>query len=388
MAKQKLVTIIDVDTRKFRNGMNRTKAFAKDLAANILKLGVIVAAAFTTAVIHTAKFGDEIDKVSRRTGIAVDELQVLQLATKLAGTEFAAIEKGLKTFNSNLFDFKDGGGEAKDAFNLLKLSFKDLANIPVSKQLELILSRVNLLDRQFEKSAALADLLGARAGVALLPLADSLEKTLALARKKIVPFSPEQIKQSADLIDNIEILKFQFGGIIRILTLQAFPRINAGLVKLSDRVGKFVKSAAFKDLAEEVKLFAFGVAKAFSQFSGGEVSITGIVDGMKAINKELDELNSNNTFGTLFETLKGIGKVLAFMIQQIKQFFKLAEAAVFGAELVFGEIKRSDLGQGRNIKSSIASVVNPFESFKNLLRVAETIGTTLKSMEKEEKAPS
>lgn len=390
MARQTLVTVIDADTRKFRNGINKTKRFAKDLAANILKLGVIVAAAMTTAVFHTAKFGDEIDKASRRTGIAVDELQILQLATKLAGTEFSAIEKGLKTFNNNLFDFKKGTGEAKDAFNTLKLSFKDLENLTVSEQLETILLRANQLDKQFEKSAVLADLFGARTGTALLPLADSLEETLALSRKKIVLFSGEQVKQAADLVDNLTIIKAQFGGILRLLTVQAFPKINVGLKNMSNRIESFIKSADFQVMIEQVKIFANGVATAFSQFTGGDVSAAGIADSMKSINKSLSEMNANNTFGNLFETLKGISVVLGWITDQIKKMFKGFELAAFGLEIVKGEVSRGGFGEkAKEISgASVLGSLSPLGQTKNIALLIDRIATQLNEMRKEQKAPS
>lgn len=359
MARQTLVTVIDADTRKFRNGIRRSKNFAIDFAKNIVKVGAIVVGAYAAMTLATAKYGDEVDKINRRTGLQTDEIQKLILASKLAGTEITTVEKASRKLSQSVLDLELGLSTAKDGFRELGIGLDVLKGKDAGEQLKIVLEALNAIPDETRRAAVGMKILG-KSGTALLPLADSLAETLEIAEKDLVLLTPEQVKQSADFIDNLTRIKAIIGSGIRSLTVQAFPELNRGMGNIIDRLRTFVKSEDFGEMGTEINRLAKNIGAAVSQFTGGEISASNMLDLIKAINEQLEEMTGDNVFGTLAESVKGIATVVAAIVKGIQ---KVADFVATSAFLLLGENRRSDFGdRGRELSGREGvNILNPFQ---------------------------
>src|SRR3972149_11120194 len=73
----------------------------------------------------TADAGDEIAKLSQKTGISTEILSGYKLSAELAGSSVGGLARGLKTLGGNMLDTSMGTGEAKIAFDALGISVAD-----------------------------------------------------------------------------------------------------------------------------------------------------------------------------------------------------------------------------------------------------------------------
>ena len=58
--------------------------------------GLLVTAAFAKIVTGTAKVGDQFDKMSLRTGVAVEDLSALAYVADICGTDIGTVENSLR----------------------------------------------------------------------------------------------------------------------------------------------------------------------------------------------------------------------------------------------------------------------------------------------------
>lgn len=380
MAQQKLVTIIDADTRKFRAGLNKAKRFAKDLATNIVKLGAIVAAAFVLAVRHTAMFGDAIDKMSKRTGLAVDEIQALKIASDLAGTDIGVVEKSIKRMTATVVDLKLGLSTAKDGFDLLGLSLEDVEGKSVSDQFDIVLGALGKMTNKTDQLAAAQKVLG-KSGVDLIPLAQTLKESVALARARVEFLSPEQIRQSAALVDNVTLLKAQIGSVVRLLTLQAFPGINRGLERMSLKLKEFTSGDEFAKLVDESGKFSKNIGAAFQQLVGGDVDLNSMADVLGEINSIIEDLIAGDTFKSIREFIVFVVDQLNKALEPLRQIvaFLTERATLFAGNNVNGNSSESGIEKAlRSTGIEASQILLPEKILEKLTQLLRSVDDTRK----------
>ena len=118
-------------------GLGKLKTSTNNTAAAMSKLktaagnafGVLknLAPALTIAgmgklINDTLQLGDQLEKMSQKTGVAVPMLDKLRQAADLGGTDFNTLNKAFPTLAKNMQDASDGVGTAKEAFDRLGLS--------------------------------------------------------------------------------------------------------------------------------------------------------------------------------------------------------------------------------------------------------------------------
>lgn len=127
--------------------------------------------AISSAVVETAKYGDEMVKMSQRTGISTDSLQGLGYAAEMSGSSIQGMGVGLKFLARNAFEASTKGGEAADAFKSIGVSLKD-ASGKMKDPEELFLDVADAIAKMEDpnKRAAMSMKLLGRSGTELLPL--------------------------------------------------------------------------------------------------------------------------------------------------------------------------------------------------------------------------
>ena len=87
--------------------------------------GTVITAAFGVIVKKTMDAGDQFDKMSKRTGITVENLSSLAYACDISGTSIEGLETGIKFLTKGMDDASKGTGLAREAFEELGISVKD-----------------------------------------------------------------------------------------------------------------------------------------------------------------------------------------------------------------------------------------------------------------------
>ena len=118
-----LVVNLTANSANFNKGMadaqRSLETFAKVAGAAALAAGAFAVKTF-------ADMGDELDKLSGRSGISVQSLSELAFAAKRGGTDIAAVEKSVLRLSATIRDAGLGLSTATDAFDDLGISFEEL----------------------------------------------------------------------------------------------------------------------------------------------------------------------------------------------------------------------------------------------------------------------
>jgi len=174
MAKDVVVRAV-LKGDQFNKGVQSMEASINRFSAGIQKVAGILATIFVggalaRAVTKVIEFGDQLDKTSKKLGIAVNDLAALRFAAERSGVGFEKMQVGIQQLQKNLLDFTRGMGESKVEFEAMGLTAKragELMKDPKEAFLEIGAALGKIPDAG--KRVAFAMRVMGRAGADLLP---------------------------------------------------------------------------------------------------------------------------------------------------------------------------------------------------------------------------
>ena len=161
---------------------------------------------------------DEVAKMSVRVGESARAMTEYRLVTELTGTSMSALAVGLRTGSRNLADYRQGTGEAKDAFEKLGIT-QQMANEEIkngSDLLEVVADRLHLLKDEAEKTAVVQEIFG-RSGTELRPVlnmqAEGIRRVRQEARALGISFDDIELGKVEALNDEISRVELAIRGL-------------------------------------------------------------------------------------------------------------------------------------------------------------------------------
>ena len=292
---------IGARTRALEQGLMRASAKVNAFAGRIRGIGMgltmvgaAITAPLTLSVKMFANYGDQVAKMSRRTGVGVEALGRLGHAADLTGANMETLEKGLRTMQRATLDAKLGLSTSLDALEELGLEYKDIANLAPEEQFALMADRMNQLEDPTIKAGVAMKFFG-RAGTALIPMFDLGSEGIKQIGKDTeylgLVFDKKAAKAAEDLTDEFDRAKKSMRGISIAIGASLAPM----LIQLSRTiVAGFVATREFISENREMimtitkvgagilaaGIFFTGAAAALSLFAGlmsGLASVMGIV---------------------------------------------------------------------------------------------------------------
>ena len=206
-------------------------------------IGGAVTAAFGMIVKKTMDVGDQFDKMSLRTGVAVEDLSTLAYAADICGSDIGTVEKGLKGLTKVMDDASRGIGEGLDAFRELNIAVIDTeGNLrPTIDVLKEAATKISAIEDPTKQAAYAMDLFGARAGPQLLPLlkegGEGIEALMEKAKELGIVMSTEAAAKAAEFSDRLTDLKGSIGGMGRDIGNILIPP----LINLAEKALKLIK---------------------------------------------------------------------------------------------------------------------------------------------------
>ncbi len=212
-------------TRGLKRASTRLKAFGAHVGGVGRKLAMLGGAALAP-LIATAKvfssFGDQVAKMSKRTGLSVETLSELRFVASQTGTEFASLETAFRKMQRGIYDAGRGLSTQTEALDDLGLKFKDLKNLSPEDQFKLLSDRLGKVTND-TKQAALAQMLFGRTGTNLIPMfeagAEGISALQAEARRLGLTMSGEDAVAAevfTDAVDSmskvVKMATFHIGG--------------------------------------------------------------------------------------------------------------------------------------------------------------------------------
>ncbi len=301
--------------RGLKRAEAKLRAFGEGIRSLGLKLaglGSAVVAPLIAATKVFAKMGDDLAKMSARTGFSVESLSELGFAAELSGTSMEVLENGIRKMQRTIVDAASGMQSAEDALALLGLTVADLENLSPEEQFKLIADRLAAIEDPTIRAAAAMELFG-RSGTQLLPMleggAAGIEQLQEQARKLGLTISTEDAKAAERFSDTLEIMwkvlkqnVFIIGSaLVPVLTqaaqwLTKTATIAADWIKRNKELIVTIFKVAVAVVATGVALVVLGYA------------ITGVAKAMGVLAVVITGVGT---------ALKLLGAVLAFLVSPI-----------------------------------------------------------------------
>jgi len=254
-AKRQVEIIVKAkdETKKGFNSVNKNMDSTGKKAESTGKQSALAIAAIGAAALLAAKqiysmisslaaVGDAMDKMSQRTGVAVDELNAWIYSAELSGSSSGAMEAGIRRLTKSMYDQSQGLSTAVRAWEGIGVSTQN-ADGSLRDATDVLFDLSDAFKEvtgQSEKMALAQELLG-RGGVALLPMlqqgSDALREQ-ADEYESLHGSSTQFAKDSAELVDAQLRLKTAFEGV----KISVFSGL---IVQLSEDMNALAKSTSF-----------------------------------------------------------------------------------------------------------------------------------------------
>ena len=308
----------------------KLEAFGEGLKSAGTKLTGLGAAAIT-GLLATAKYfsdaGDELEKMSKRTGISVEALSELSFAAGQAGVDTETLEVALRHMQKGIVEAAKGSDTAVLALELLKLTVSDLANLSPDQQFKLIADRLAQVKDPAVKAAIALELFG-RTGTRLIPLMDEgakgIEELQKQARDLGLTISGDTAKDAAELHETLNVLwKVLKQGVFTIGSA-----LSPLLKSIAETVIRVVVTAtAWIKQNKELVVWALKVAAAIFVAGVALLTLGYIITGIGA------------ALGVVASVIGGIGTVFGVLATVIGAIFSpigivVAAVVALGAALV------------------------------------------------------
>lgn len=246
----KVAAGIAKSTKKMRDGFAKLNAnikaatatmgrFAKRAGLAVVGVGFVLGA----LIKKTANYGDELDKTSIKTGIAVESLQRLRLAAGLGGASAQDMNTGIRILSRGMDEAAQGTQEYKEIFDRLMLSVTDATgNLkePDAMLLE-IADRFRDMDKAGEKMAIAQQLFG-RGGSALIPMLEQGSEAIVELGDNIQNvLTKEDTDKAFKFNDSLLVLTTNIQNLTRKALIPALPILQSYFDKINDNLPNFSK---------------------------------------------------------------------------------------------------------------------------------------------------
>lgn len=215
--------------KKFKDkGSSALKAVGKAASGLAIGGGLALAGFAAGAVKNFLDVGEELDKMSKRTGISVESLGELKFAAEQSGSSIESIEKATKKMAAVITDADMGLVGATDSLAALGLEADSLKKLSPEEQFKTIAGALSSVESASEK-AALAQKIFGKAGTELIPLFDEGADGMAALRQQAqdlgIVMSTDAAAGAASFNDSINEMKSFALGLFKEFASKLLPKL-------------------------------------------------------------------------------------------------------------------------------------------------------------------
>lgn len=239
-----LVATLSLDTSKYDENISGAEKKAStfgDKLGGAMKVGgaaVGALAAGTTALVggmvkstgETAKFGDNIDKMSQKMGISAQAYQEWDAILQHSGTSIDSMSRGMQTLQKNAVN-------SADKFEKLGITQEQLANMSTEELFSATITGLQGMEEGAERTALASELLGGSAkelGALLNTSAEDTEKMRQRVHELGGVMSDDAVSAAAAYQDSLQDMQTAFSGVTRSLTSEFMPGITTVMDGLAE----------------------------------------------------------------------------------------------------------------------------------------------------------
>jgi hypothetical protein len=291
------------------------------IGASLFAAGAAMRGALLGALTVFAETGEQLDILSKRTGISAGALAELEYAARQSGLSMESVEVAIRKMQKTLGDAELYGKKGSDALRLIGLSAGDLVKLSPDQQFQKIADSIAKIPDQALRAKAATDLWG-RSGTVMLPMIENLRALRQEARDlHLIPKSDDirLARETADafkrLVDLVKMTTFEIGAALAPAFLRTAEVIQKALVQIND----------FIDTHRQLIVVASGVATALLLVGGALLGVTAAVKVLQVAFSGVTTIISGviSLFGFL---LSPMGLIIAGLGAAAFAFFKFTKA--------------------------------------------------------------
>lgn len=224
----------------------------------------------------TAKYGDNVDKMSQKIGISAKSYQQWDYVMKRSGTSVDSLKVGMKTLSKQV---ESGSKE----FEKLGISQKELKNSSQEEILKKTIKGLAGMEEGTERTAIATKLLG-KAGLDMAPLLNqgtkAIDEQMEMAEKYGMVMSDKTVKASAKFTDSMTTLN----GTVKGLKNRFMGEFLPSLTKVTDGLSQLIvgdTDKGIENIRKGIEGFASKMDKVVPKFlqMGGKI-LTALGDGI------------------------------------------------------------------------------------------------------------
>jgi len=323
------------DDSKLVRGLRRAEKRLKAFGANVRNMGMRMAGAGTAILAPLAgaakvfsSFGDEVAKMSKRTGVSVESLSELRFVASQTGTEFGTLENAFRKMQRSIYDAGRGLSTQTDALADLGLTFADLDGLSPEDQFKKLAQHISEVEDPTRRAAIAMSLFG-RTGTNLLPMfaegAAGIERLQAEARRLGLTMSAEDAAAAEEFTDVLDKLW-------KVVKMGVF-HVGAALAPVLQRVAETITSVAAtisRWITQNRDLIVTVLQVGAAILAGGIVLMVfgTVLSGLGSILGLLI-----TTITTVAAAIQMLGAAIAFLVSPIGMV--IAAVAALGGYLVY-----------------------------------------------------
>lgn len=265
--------------------------------------------------------GDEMDKMSKRTGFGVEALSTLSYAATQCGTDVETVEGAIRGYQSVLADAANGSTDAAEKLSRLGLDAANLAALSPEEQLRALFDALGRIEDPTRRAAAAMEIMGddgAKLGPIFADGTATLDAFAAEAREVGAVMSDEQAAASAELASATNRLKGSLQGVAVQLGGALLPALQRGAEALTALVRGFGEFATarpevVRGLTEFAALAAsaFGTGYVVKRLTDYGAAFLGLVPKVAAASKTLLAFAATNPVATFVALTAAVGGYFA-----------------------------------------------------------------------------
>jgi len=312
---------VDSGFAKMGKSIEKGRKTVNTAGLAIAGVGAAVGGALVASIVQAAKFGDEMDKMSGRTGIGAKELSAFAFIAERSGTSLTAVEVALRKTQKNLVDAAAGTGLAKDAFIELDINVKNADGtfrVATEVMLEFAEKTKNMTDSS--KKAALAQEIFGKAGTELLPMfaggKAAMEGLRKEAEKYGVVIDDVAATQGAELVDSMTNFQASIKGVSTVFTQTMLPLVTQVMNIVAESMSKLAEWIG--ENQDKIKKATTSVINFIANVIEGWISVIQVVDNVF----DAIIVTVTTALGKVFDAFRWLLEKLGIEIPDIGQLFE------------------------------------------------------------------
>ena len=323
--------------------------------------GGAITGALGAMALGWAASGDELDKMSQRTGVGVTELDKMKFILEQNGASLGDFERGQRGLITALDDAADGTGRNAEALERLGIDYDELRAMAPEEQFQTVAFAIGEMEDHTDQAAMAMQLFGSRVGTQLLPMIKGGEEAfhaLGARAEELGLHTDESAARAAEFTDTMNELKHAFQGVM--ITIGEFvaetliPMIE-GMISAVIAVNDWAKeNEALASVLTKVVggvgalLLAFGLIVKVAAPIVAVVKAVGIVFGVAA------GILSGPVIAAILAVVATAALIYAFW-DEIKYAFEFYSDAVVAIVTAWWEMLTATWSAGISVVSAVVS---------------------------------